>query len=171
MQPWPRQRLDSVGATPTGAIETVALRTAGVLARSNSTTNRIINLEQILDGKRTYLLALAAPATRLSTANDIVPMPTPAPANPPSATRILHSRARRAAAGEDARAPSPKASGERENVRLCSLMFAYVRLIGEKMFEGRGGVIKPVDRAKSTSGTIAVRPTSTASQNFERNDH
>ncbi len=136
MQPWPRQRLDSVGATPTGAIETVALRTAGVLARSNSTTNRIINLEQILDGKRTYLLALAALATRLSTANGIVPMPTPAPANPPSATRILHSRARRAAAGEDARAPSPKASGERKNLHLSPLITAYHRLMGEKCLRG-----------------------------------
>jgi hypothetical protein len=99
------QRLDRVGESPTGATEAVTLRTAGVLARSNSTTNRIMNLEQILDGKKIYFLALAAQATRLGTANGIVPMPTPAPANPPSATRILHSRARRAAAGEDARAP------------------------------------------------------------------
>ena len=98
-QGWTLQRLDSAGATPAAATGAVALRTAGVLARSNSTTNRIMNLEQILDGKKTYLLDLAAQATRLSTANGIVPIPTPAPANPPSATRILHSRARRAAAG------------------------------------------------------------------------
>ena len=55
MQPWIMQRLDSAGESPTGATEAFALRTAGVLARSNSTTNRIMNREQILDGKKNLL--------------------------------------------------------------------------------------------------------------------
>jgi hypothetical protein len=64
--------------------------------------------------------------------------------------------------------PRPRANGKIFTyLRLFSLMFAYLRLMGEKMFEGRDRVNKPVDRAKSTSGTIAVRPTSTASQNFD----
>src|SRR6266446_9965776 len=44
----------------------------------------------------------------------------------------------------------PKAGSEPNNVRLCSLMFAYVRLIGKKIVaapqaesSGQSGLIKP----------------------------
>src|SRR5260370_15283530 len=44
----------------------------------------------------------------------------------------------------------PKTGSEPKNVRLCSLMFAYVRLIGKKIvaaqraeFSGQPGLIKP----------------------------
>src|SRR2546422_6882866 len=54
--------------------------------------------------------------------------PTPAPANPPSATRILHSRARRAAAGEDARS-------EEHTSELQSRLHLVCRLLLEKKKE------------------------------------
>ena len=40
-QSWTRQRLDSAGATPTAATETVALRTAGEDARAPSRRLRV----------------------------------------------------------------------------------------------------------------------------------
>ncbi len=45
-------------------------------------------------------------------------------------------------------------SGEANNLRLCSLMFAYVRLMGEKLLGAlRAATMRDGERREATAGT------------------